>query len=124
MSARLPALPACLALAALLCACGGGSDAGPKRPGAEKAKREPDAIAVRTATAEERTLSELWSSSATLRPERQATVTARSGGKSWTSHSTAWGVGVVTFQAGSADLLPLWSSGTVNIDKLPSRVCG
>ncbi len=80
MSARRFALLPCLAVAALLTACGGGPDGPPGKGGEKKGKPEPDAIAVRTAPSELRTLSELWSSSATLRPERQATVTARSTG--------------------------------------------
>jgi membrane fusion protein (multidrug efflux system) len=84
MSARAQAILPCLALAALLAACGGGPGDGPKRGrgpgGGEKGAREADTIAVRVAAAEQRDLSELWSTSATLRPEQQATVTARTSG--------------------------------------------
>ena len=80
MSARRITLLPCLAVVALLTACGGGPDGARQHGKGEIGKAEPDAIAVRTAMAEQRTLSELWTSSATLRPERQATVTARSTG--------------------------------------------
>lgn len=80
MSVHRHALLPCLVLASALVGCSGGGGEAPGGGGEKPAKKEPDAIAVRTAAAELRTLSELWSSSATLRPERQATVTARSAG--------------------------------------------
>ena len=84
MPANRPPLLLCLLLAAAAVGChGSGSDApagrgGPRGQG--PAKKEADAIAVRTAPAEQRTLSELWSTSATLRPEQEATITARTAG--------------------------------------------
>jgi len=63
----------------------GGSGAAPSAPGpteatAETEKEEEDAIAVRTASLGRDTLSELYATTATLRAEKLATVTARTEG--------------------------------------------
>lgn len=83
MSWTRHSLSACLVLALAAAGCGGSGDGAAERrgPGAEgRERKEPDAIAVRVAPAELRTLSELWSTSATLQPEQEATITARTSG--------------------------------------------
>ncbi len=79
---RLPAfrVMAALSLALLATACGGSGGAGGSGAAAQEEKKKEDAIPVRVAPVRREALSSLYSTSATLRSDKQATITARTRG--------------------------------------------